>query len=297
MRLIPVTTLNGITAITQVITTGTLTAGSAVVTGIASTAALVGALGVSGVGILSNTYVQSIDSSSQVTLTQVVSGTGAQSLTFTIEPIMLSEAKQQARIEYPDEDALVAGLITAARLYCETALKQSLMTQQWVLYLDSFPSAGGLYNRAIREIWPSLGSLPSGLGFYPGMLPNSTGVIDIPKSPIKSVDSVQYIDNYGVLQTYAPSSYNISLGSQSRIQPQYSHVWPISRPTIDSVQITFTAGYGATADKIPDNIKAAMKLYVAGWFENREHIAQSGYMVVPATVDMLLSASDMGIYA
>src|SRR5205823_4486856 len=116
---------------TQVTTSGTLAIGSAAVTGIGSTSALQGAVGVSGAGIPSGTYVQSIDSASQVTLTKAATATGAQSLTFTIEPVSLSEAKLHARIDVPDDDSLVAGLISAARHYAETALKSALLTQQW----------------------------------------------------------------------------------------------------------------------------------------------------------------------
>lgn len=297
MRLVPVTSLNGVTALSQVTVTGTLTTGSAVVTGIASTAALVGALGVSGTGIPSSTYVYSIDSPIQLTLGTNATASGAQALTFTLEPVTLVEAKAHARIEYPDDDSIVAGLIVAARRYAENALREALLSQQWILYLDSFPSAGGYYNRAIREIWPSMGGLPSGLGFYPGMIPNSTGVIDIPLPPLISIDSVKYYDFNGVLQTVNPSTYNVSLGVQGRIQTQYSQVWPISRPTIDCVQVTFTAGYGPTAAAIPDNIKAAMKMYIAHLYENREAVQQGQFMVVPMAVDSLLSPSDPGIYA
>jgi Phage gp6-like head-tail connector protein len=297
MRLVPITSLNGTSAITQVTATGTLSSASAVVTGIANTSLLTGALGVSGPGIPANTYAYSIDSSSQVTLNQPATQNGAQSLVFNIEPITLPEAKLHARIEYPDDDALVAGLIRAARRYCETALKSAILTQTWILYLDSFPSAGGYYNRAVREVWPSLGGMPSGLGFYPGLIPNSTGVIDIPLPPLQSITSVQYYDFQGVLQTYPSANYNVSLGTPARIQPQYSLVWPISRPTIDSVLITFVAGQAATADKVDDNIKIAMKLCVAHWYENREWVSDGSFMTVPHTVDDLLSPSDPGIYA
>jgi hypothetical protein len=297
MRLIPVTTLNGTTAVTQVITTGTIASGSPVVTGIPDTSTLVGAVGTYGLGIPSSTFVYSIDSGSQVTLSQPASGSASVSLTFTIEPVSLPEAKQHARIEYPDDDALVAVLIGAARRYCETNLRSALLTQTWTLYLDSFPSAGGYYNRAIREIWPSLGGLPSGLGFYPGLIPNSTGVIDIPLPPLQSIVAVNYYDFQGIFQTVPAENYNVSLGTPARIQPQYSQVWPVSRPTIDSVQVTFTCGRSPTSEGIEDNVKAAVKLVVAGWYENREHITEGAVLPVPAAVDWLLGASDPGTYA
>jgi hypothetical protein len=213
-----------------------------------------------------------------------------------VEPVSIQEAKQHARIEYPDDDTLVAGLISSARIYCETALRSVLITQAYTLYLDSFPSAGGYYNRAIRELWPSLGGLPSGLGFYPGMIPNSTGVIDIPVPPLQSLTSVQYWDFAGVLQTFDPAQYNVSLGTPGRIQPAYSKIWPIARPTIDSVQVNFVAGYG-DATKTPQNVKVAICALVAHWYENREAVSQGSYAPVPLMIDALLSPSEPGIYA
>jgi hypothetical protein len=214
----------------------------------------------------------------------------------TTEPVSLLEAKAHARIEYPDDDSLVSGLITSARIYCETALRSVLMTQSWTLMLDSFPSAGGYYNRAIRELWPSLGGLPSGLGFYPGMIPNSTGVIDIPVPPLQSLTSIQYWDFSGTLRTVDPTTYVVSLGTPARCQPQYSHVWPISRPTIDSVQVNFVAGYG-DATKTPQNVKVAICALVSHWYENREAVSQGSYAPVPLMIDALLSPSEPGIYA
>lgn len=215
-----------------------------------------------------------------------------------IEPLALSDAKQYLRVDITDDDNLITGLITSARRAVETRLRQALITQTWVLYLDSFPSAGGYYNRAIREIWPSLGGLPSGLGFYPGLIPNSTGVIDIPRPPLQSITSVQYYDFSNTLQTVDPTLYNVSLGVISpRIQPQYSHVWPISRPTIDSVQITFVAGYGSAAANVPQPIITAMMMLVAHWYEHREVVTAEPFLSIPDVVDLLLATEDQGSYA
>lgn len=212
------------------------------------------------------------------------------------EPVSLDEAKLHARVLYDDDDALITSLIVAARRYCETAVKTALVTQSWTLMLDSFPSAGGYYNRAIREIWPSMGSLPSGLGFYPGMVPNSTGLVDVPLPPLQSIESVQYYDFEGTLQTVDASAYHVSLGTPGRIQPAYSKVWPISRPTIDSVRINFTSGYG-DATQTPENVKVAIKMMAAHWYENREAVSAVSMAAVPMCIDALLAPSDPGIYA
>lgn len=64
-------------------TTGVLTNGSAVITGIPSTSTLAANLWmVSGVGVQQDTYIQSVDSSTQVTLTQAANQSGTQNLTF-----------------------------------------------------------------------------------------------------------------------------------------------------------------------------------------------------------------------
>lgn len=213
-----------------------------------------------------------------------------------VEPVSLDDLKNHLKVDCDDDDALIATLGKAARRYVESAKKQSLVTQTWRLYLDSFPSAGGYYNRAIREAWPSLGGLPSGLGFYPGMVPNSTGVIDIPLAPLQAIVDVQYYDFSDTIQTVDPSTYVVSLGAPARIQPNYSRVWPISRPSIDSVRITFTAGWGDTAADVPETDIVAIKLLAAHWYYHREAVSEGGFAPVPLAVDSLLGATEHGSY-
>jgi hypothetical protein len=280
--------------------TGTLTSGSPVVSGLTNTALLLGAVGVSGTGVALDSFVSTINSTTALTLTENATSSGTVSLAFSIEPLMLYQAKKQLRLEPTDitlDDAYIAGLIPTARLAVEQLTRRALITQTRALYLDSFPSAGGYYNRAVREIWPSLGGLPSGLGFYPGLIPNSTGVIDIPLPPLQSITAVRYLDFAGTLQTVDPSAYNVSLDTPGRIQPQYSHVWPISRPTIDSVQITFVAGYGATADKIPSPFSQAMKLLIGHWYEHREEVSDIQLFTVPEGIaKSILASVESGLY-
>lgn len=252
---------------------------------------------VSGTGIPSGTTIAAV-ASNTLTLSQAATAGGTSvALTFGCEPVTLAQAKQQARVEFTDDDTFIQALITAARKNAERTLRSALITQTWTLMLDSFPSAGGYYNRAIREVWPSLGGLPSGLGFYPGLIPNTTGVIDLPYPPLQAVTSVDYYDFNGNLQTVDPSLYNVSLQFSPRIQPQYSHVWPLSRPTIDSVQITFVCGYGDQQTSIPVNVQQAILMHVAHLYENREAVMAGGLVEVPMAVEALLAASNPGIYA
>jgi len=64
--------------------TGTLTAGSAVVTGLSDTSQLIVGMAVSGTGVPASTTILSVDSSTQITMSQNATASGAQSLTFQI---------------------------------------------------------------------------------------------------------------------------------------------------------------------------------------------------------------------
>ena len=249
-------------------------------------------------GLAPGTLVQSIDSATQVTLTKPAIVGGTKDLAFTLEPILLADARNYLKQDVPDDDPLISTLITSARRYCETKLRQAFITQTWRLFLDSFPSAGGYYNRAIREIWPSLGTLAGGMGGYPGLTPNSTGIINIPMPPLQSIDAVEYYDSQNNRVTVDPSVYIASTGTPARIQPNYSTVWPLARPTIDAVQITFTAGRGDTPDVVPENVMIAMMMLVDHWYANRgPTVTGTIVATVPKTVDSLLNTSGHGFYA
>lgn len=64
-------------------TTGTTTTGSAIVTAIGSTTGLDSTYQVVGTGINTDTYAQTLDSATQVTMTQAATGSGTVSLTFS----------------------------------------------------------------------------------------------------------------------------------------------------------------------------------------------------------------------
>src|SRR4051794_37926467 len=105
---------------------GTTASGSPVVTGLA-TSALQGAVGVSGTGIPPGAYGLSIDSPSQGTLSANATAPATAPLPFSLEPVTLPEAKLQLRVDIADDDGFIKGLITAARLYAEVLLRQTIL--------------------------------------------------------------------------------------------------------------------------------------------------------------------------
>jgi hypothetical protein len=260
---------------------------------------------VSGTGIPVGTTVLIVTNPTTVVLSQNATAGGSQVLTFGVEPVTLAEAMLHCRFEIPSTDpiyasetALISSLITAARKYCETRLRSSLITQTWILCLDGFPAGNAsYYNKSVRPIWAAQGAIAGANAFGAGVIPSAAGVIDIPLPPLQKVFSINYLDFSNNLVTLSPSVYNVSTGVPGRIQPVYSQFWPINPPIIDSVQVTFQCGFGALESNVPATIQTAMKYMISTWYEERTTVGIGQYMRVPDTAESLLSVDEPGIYA
>ena len=173
-----------------------------------------------------------------------------------VEPVTIDEAKVHCRVDILDDDALIASLISAARMHAEMLTGRSFITTRWKLVLDSFPG-------------PSLMGVPYGEGFT---LP--THAILLHKCPVATLVSIQYLDMAGVLQTMLSTDYIADFACEpARITPVFGKIWPIPLPQIGAVQITFDAGYGATADTVPAGIKSWIKLRVDSLYNHRGETA------------------------
>lgn len=149
------------------------------------------------------------------------------------EPVSLLGAKQWARVEIADDDDLIDSLIESARIEAEEYTQRAFIDQGWELKLDCFPSA-----------------------------------IDLPKAPLSSVTSIDYVDSDGATQAFTDFVVTGSNGS-GRIVPAYGFSWPITRSQVDAVTITFVAGYGDAA-VVPEAIKSAINVRVNDMYVNRE---------------------------
>lgn len=123
------------------------------------------------------------------------------------------------------------GLIEAATGYVEGFLEKALLPQTWELTLPEFPD----------------------------------GFINVPVLPLRSVESIKYIDPDGVEQTLDPTRYETDTGS-GRIIPIYGKRWPSTRNQLNAVTARYEAGF----DEVPEQIKTAILLVVGFLYENRE---------------------------
>ncbi len=173
----------------------------------------------------------------------------------TEEPVTLVEAKLHLRVDFSDDDLLITALIAAARQAAETLTGRQLVTARWKYILDSFPG-------------PSLMGVPAGKTFT---LPGHA--ILIPKAPVQSIVSIDYLDMNRTAQTMSSVNYATDLACEpARITPIFGQIWPINLPEIGAVSVTFDAGYG-TATDVPEGIKSWIKLRVGSLYQNREEVA------------------------
>lgn len=155
-----------------------------------------------------------------------------------IEPITLDQVKAHCRIDSSDEDVLIASMIKAARRLAESRLNRALINQAWELTLDEFPPA---------EVKLGMGS-------------------------VLSIVSVRYLDPNGNVQTMDPEGYVLdAVNPPDWLFP--TSTWPDTYNGANAVKIRFTAGYGADASDVPEEIIAWMLLQIGALYRNREAFA------------------------
>ena len=185
-----------------------------------------------------------------------------------VEPVTVDEAKQWARINTPDDDSLISDLITAVRLQVEADLGRALITQTRTLYLAGFEG--------------------------------QFGEIAIPYPKLQSIVSIQYRGLVGgALLTIDPSVYTYTAGAvPGRVWVPYGSFWPLALPFEDAVQITYTCGYGDTADEVPMPIRLAMRSLIAANYTYRSGIifGQGGQFLSTPMYDGLLNTERTGEY-
>jgi len=168
----------------------------------------------------------------------------------TVEPVTLSEAKAQLRVDSEHEDPTIYRYITAARTYLEGQTRRALAPAKYRYTMSYF--------------------LP---------------VIDLPMPPVTDVTLFQYVDENGSLQTL--TDYDVyGLGAKARLAPKYGEQWPLALRRPESVIIEFEAGYR----HLPEDLKHALLLLVSHFYEIRQPaIVGTSVGNVPMTVEALIS--------
>jgi uncharacterized phiE125 gp8 family phage protein len=173
-----------------------------------------------------------------------------------LEPVTVAEAKAHLRVDGDAEDILIGSLVLTSRLHIEAALALAIITQSWTLALDRWPRGNH---------------------------------IDLPMTPLQSVDDVRVVNGAGIVMIIPAESYLVDLASRPGRLVWNNTIPPIPGLPANGIEIDFTAGFGATADSVPAPLKHAILMLTAHWYEHRDpdDIGTSAAQVPAAVSDLI----------
>lgn len=156
----------------------------------------------------------------------------------SVEPVTVDEVKLFARVAHSVEDSIINQWIKASRKMAEEYQHRTYLQQVYTLTFDEFPSR----------------------------------CFDIPQPPLVSIDSFKYYDTDNTEYDFDSGNYFVDLTSEiGRVALNDSVYWPtVDLRPINGVIIEFTAGYGTSADDVPESVKNAIYLYCTHMYENRD---------------------------
>lgn len=167
----------------------------------------------------------------------------------TSEPVTLAEAKLHLRVDGTDEDALISGLIAAARDYVDSYTGTFTAPCTAQVRCDSFAD-----------------------------------FTNAPILPLGAVTGVSYVATDGTSQILASSVYEArSDGLRASIALKAGQSWPAIQPD-SRITVTATVGYAT----VPPSIKQAILLLIGDWYANREN-SGDGMTEAPHAVSALLA--------
>lgn len=158
------------------------------------------------------------------------------------EPVDLADAKLHLRVDGIDEDILIEGLISAARVSIEAYAGLALINQTWDMVLDTWPGA----------------------------------VVNLDMGPVTNTVSVA-VDG----TVLDPESYNLAPGLHARLVRTVGAGWPEPTAPAAGIVIRLDAGFGAGGSAVPRDLRHAILMTVAYWFEAREPMAADGDGLTP----------------
>jgi uncharacterized phiE125 gp8 family phage protein len=153
--------------------------------------------------------------------------------------------EQFLRLDSDADQTLVTHIIAAARKHFERMTGLSLVNQTLKATWDWLPQRGGVTGREI----------------------------ELPRAPLGSVSSVDYLGTSGSSAAFSASNYSVvnagCPGAFGRVVLKPDASWPELGDYRGALSVTFVAGYGAAATDIPEDIRLAVLWLATWWYEAR----------------------------
>ena len=195
---------------------------------------------------------------------------------WTTSAVATSEQKSFMRVDFSDDDTLIAELIKSAQNLVEAYMNRAITTQTLSLFLDRLPFYSDI-------------KLQEGVFTAPDLEYNSNFIV-LPKPPVASVTHVKYYDNDNNASTFASSNYYVdTISDQARVVLKTGASWPTVSETrnANAYEVKYVAGYGGASD-VPEPIVQAIKLLTTHLYENREAVTSLSVNTIPYTIGALL---------
>lgn len=165
-----------------------------------------------------------------------------------MEPVTLQEAKDAARFDGDELDALIEGVISAARKQAEHITQRVYRRRSFAFELDDWPADG--------YVFPV---------FEPDLC------------------SVSYFNESRAWVALDASAFEFApLGSGAEIAPALDTDWPtLGRRAVGArVRVTFTAG-PASRDDVDEQVKLYIKASVSAWINNPDAVQAKALTLSP----------------
>lgn len=147
------------------------------------------------------------------------------------ELLTLDSAKSFMRILDTDSDIDIQAMINSSLEYAQNYTNRQFITATYELYTDVFKQD-----------------------------------MQLPKNPIQSVTSVEYMDENGV---YQPMT-DFYVYGENGVSKIHFEDMPTHKEHKNAIRITFVAGYGDNSTDVPETIKSYLRVMVSTLYENRE---------------------------
>lgn len=171
--------------------------------------------------------------------------------------VALADLKRQCRVTHNEDDAALQSFLDSAIGYVDGLggiLGRCLISQAWRFSLRDWPCGGAR----------------------------------IAMADVTAV-AVQYQDSNDATQTLSPGAYRqIETARGTVLEWTDAFDTPSVFDRADAIRIDVTAGFGAASGDVPAQIRHAILMLAAAWYENREAAVAQPFEELPFSVQCLL---------
>lgn len=170
-------------------------------------------------------------------------------------PWTISEFRDHLRLDGTDQDQWLTAILTAATRKTEADTSIALMRSAYRYSID-----------------------------------RPCGTILLPVGPVFSIESIVYLSISGVETTVPIEEYYLDNRSNpARLQNRDTFSWPTLYDVSGSFWVNFVAGH-ESANDIPQDLRFAVLLLAAHWFENREASTLLNLNQIPLGYDSIVTS-------